>query len=147
MSTTSARTGLIALGLAAAVALPAAASAQSWSNGQSWRNDQSWGNGQSWRGDYGRRGGYDYNSSSFKGYPEFRDVREHLKEIIQQGEAEGSLTRADAQEFVNQYKDIEAQELRDYRRYGSNLPWGERQNIRQQLSQLDGEVDQARRED
>ena len=61
MYITSARTRLIALGLAAAVALPAAASAQSWRD-----ND-------------GRRGGYDYNYSSFKGYPEFRDVREHLK--------------------------------------------------------------------
>jgi hypothetical protein len=133
------KTAALAALSAATLVLPGVASAQQFGFG--WARptpvqyyDQRRGD---WDRDYGRRWG---------GYPEFRGIENHIRGEIQQGLRDDLIERDDARDLMGQLRDIQAQELREYRVHGWNLPADDRYRIRGRLQQLDRLVDQIRDE-
>lgn len=129
---------------AAALALPAAASAQQY-YGQSPEgrqySQQPYGQQyQQPRGDWnqGRRG--------FSGYPEYRGIEAHIRQEIAEAVRDDMIERGDARDLMNQLRQIQAQEAREFRVHRWNLPDDDRMRIRSQLTQLDQVVDQTRNE-
>lgn len=125
---------MAALG-AAALVLPAAAQAQSWYGGGYDR--PTYGD----RGDYYGGGWRDRDDWRFPGYPEFRGAEDHIRGEIIQAMRSGAIDRDDAREFFGRLNGIRAQETREFRVHGWNLPWDDRASIRAQLDRLDRSVD------
>ena len=124
---------------AAALLLPAAASAQSY-YGQ--------GSGGYGRPTYSQPHG-DYNRRRRDGqgvYPQFRGIEQHIRSEIYDGVRQDLLQRDDAQDLLGQLRDIQAQEWREYRVHGWNLPYADQARIQQRLTELDRLVDQTRDE-
>jgi|GEM_PF-3347271 len=92
------------------------------------------------RGDYGRR------RSTYGSYPQFRGIEQHIRSEIQSGLREDQLEPDDARDLLNQLRQIQSQEAREFRVHGWNLPADDQARIREQLSQLDSTVDQTRQE-
>lgn len=124
----------------AALALPYAASAQQY-YGQPYYSQPSYGQPQ---GDYHDRGwGW---RRSFPGYPEFRGEEEHIRREIWESVREDMIEPDDARELMQQLKQIQWHEQREFQVHGWNLPDDDRQRIRFELDQLDRQVDQIREE-
>jgi hypothetical protein len=77
---------------------------------------------------YGADAGYD------TGYSEFRNVEDHIRREIDDGVRDDLLEQADASDFRDQLRRIQAREARD------------KAEIRAQLDQLDRQVDRTRNE-
>ncbi len=133
----SARTKLLLVLGAAALAVPAAASAQQY-YGQPQYGHPSYGQP---RGDWyrGRR-------VRFGGYPEFKPLEAHIRGEIQDGLRDDLLMADDARDLTGQLRQIQLEEWREYRVHGWNLPEDDRARIRSELNQLDQTVDQTRDE-
>ncbi len=146
---------------AAALAVPAAASAQEYYRqqyGQEQYGQEQYGQEQYGRQYYGqpqyrqpfyqqpqsdwRRG----RSARFGSYPEFRPLEMHIRQEIQDGVRDDMLAPDDAQDLMGQLRQIQAEEMREYRVHGWNLPNNDRARIRAELNQLDQVVDQTRNE-
>lgn len=100
---------------------------------------------QQWGGDYGAR----WNNSgryAFRGYPEFRGAKAHIRDEVRQGLEEGWLDEDQAQDFTQELRRVQMQEAREFRVHGWNLPEGDRAAIRSSLDELDQSIDQARDE-
>lgn len=82
----------------------------------------------------------------FNGYPEFRGIEAHIRSEIQEGVREDLIERDDARDLMNQLRDIQMQEAREFRVHGMNLPDDDRYRLRSQLQELDRLVDQVREE-
>jgi hypothetical protein len=145
-----------ALGVAA-LALPIAAQAQSYGGygqggygqGGPGYGQGGYGYGQGYggyggRGDYygGRGGGY----GGFSGYPEFRGIENHIRSEIIQAVRFDMIERDDASDLMNQLRQIQMWERREFSYHGWNLPPDDRERIRNALDQLDHEVDRIRDE-
>lgn len=123
------RTAVLLVAGLAALSLPIAASAQSWG------------------GDYASGRSYSYGGRyAFRGYPEFRSVKAHIRSEIRQGLEEGWLDEDQAQDFNQQLRQIQQNEAQEYRAHGWNLPENDRADIRSGLQELDQAVDEARDE-
>ena len=92
-------------------------------------------------GDYGRRRHTQYGS-----YPQFRGIEAHIRQEIVEGVREDLIQRDDARDLLSQLRQIQADESREFRVHGWNLPEDDQQRIREQLQQLDSLVDQTRAE-
>ena len=121
--TTKARLALAA-GIAA-LAIPALAAAQSWG------------------GDYQEGRGYD-GRYAFRGYPEFRDEKAHVRAEIREGVEEGWLDNDDARQLYGQLWQVQRREFREFREHGWDLPGWDRRGIRERLNELDRSIDEAR---
>jgi hypothetical protein len=91
-------------------------------------------------GDYGVRRG------RFSGYPQFREIEAHIRSEIVQALRDDMIEQDGAGELMGQLRDIRAQETREYRAHGWNLPSDDDQRIRAQLGELDRQVDEMRDE-
>lgn len=132
---------LLAAG-AAILVLPGAASAQQYYGQRDARQPQYQG-----QQDYGRTAGdYGARRGRFSGYPQFRDIEAHIRREIDQALRDDLIEREGAEDLLGQLRDIRAQETREYRSHGWNLPRDDDQRIRAQLSELDRQVDQMRDE-
>ena len=136
---------LLAIGAAAAIA-PAAASAQSYYDPYRQRPYEQRAYDPYQRGylapprgdfDQGRRGGYG-------AYPRFRGIEQHIRAEIIQGVRDDLIERDDARDLLDQLRDIQAQEWREYRVHGWNLPYDDQARIQARLNALDRLVDQIR---
>jgi len=94
------------------------------------------------RGDFSRG-----RQDSFGVYPEFRDVELHIRREIQDGVREDFIEPDDARDLMAQLRDIQGQELREFRVHGWGLPQDDKARIRSDLDRLDRLVDQIRDED
>lgn len=131
---------ILAAASATALIIPAAASAQSYypQYGQGYYNPPP---------RYGQPGGDYYQRRDGNGvYPQFRGVEQHIRSEIYQGLREDLIERDDARDLLNQLRDIQGQEWREYRVHGWNLPYDDQARIQGRLNQLDGLVDQIRDE-
>lgn len=132
-----------------ALALPAAASAQQYYGQPEYRPQPQY-DGQRDYGQpqYGQPPG-DWRQSrrdGFAGYPQFRRVEAHIRQEIQQGVRDDLLARDDAADLMSQLRQIQMQEMREYRVHGRNLPYDDQMRIGSELDQLDHVVDQTRDE-
>ena len=127
---------LLAAGVAI-LACPGAASAQPEYRQPSYEGQRDYGQP---AGDYGVRRG------RFSGYPQFRDIEAHIRSEIVQALGDDLIERADARDLMGQLRDIRAQEAREYRVHGWNLPRDDDERIRAQLGELERRVDQMRDE-
>jgi hypothetical protein len=93
------------------------------------------------RGDFSRG-----RQAGFGVYPEFRDVEVHIRSEIQDGVREDLIEPDDARDLTAQLRDIQGQEMREFRVHGWNLPQDDRARIRSDLDRLDHLVDQIRDE-
>lgn len=133
------KNSLLSIAGAAALLVPAAASAQGY-YGQGYNR---YGDGY----DRGYERGGDYRPSrAFPGYPEFRGLEEHIRAEIRDSLRQDLIERDDARDLFQQLRDIQAQEAREFRVHGWNLPNDDRYRIRTRLEQLDRLVDQIREE-
>ena len=131
---------LVALGAAALIA-PQTSQAQSYYGGRYEQPYRAQDYGQP-RGDYSDRS----RSVRFNGYPEFRGLEAHIRGEIFQAVRDDEIEREDARDLMNQLRDIQMQEAREYRIHGWRLPDDDRYRIRSRLDQLDALVDQTRQE-
>ena len=122
----------------AALVLPSAAGAQQFYGPSPYRQVQYY---DQRRGDFDRDQGRRWG-----GYPEFRDIENHIRREIQEGVREDLLERDDARDLMGQLRDIQMQEAREFRVHGWSLPDDDRYRIRARLEQLDRLVDQTRDE-
>lgn len=130
---------LLAAGAAALVA-PAAASAQQYGG---YENQPYYGQS---GGDYGQpRGDYGWRRG-FNGYPEFRGIESHIRGEIYQGLRDDTLDREGANDLLAQLQQVRYDEMREFRYHGWNLPYDDRMRIREELQQLDQQVDETRAE-
>jgi hypothetical protein len=133
------KAALAAIG-AAGLVIPAAAAAQPYyapTHGQFYRAQY-----------YGERGG-DYDDrwrAQYGRYPEFRGIEEHIRREIQEGVRDDLIERDDARDLFAQLRDIQAQEAREFRVHGWNLPEDDRYQLRSRLERLDALVDEIRAE-
>lgn len=130
---------------AATLAVPAAASAQTYYA----HVGRTWGGAQPYYAQYygAPRGDYDRGwRGRFSGYPEFRGIEDHIRSEIQEGVRDDLIERDDARDLFGQLRDIRAQEAREFRVHGWNLPQDDRYRIRARLQQLDHQVDEIREE-
>jgi len=100
---------------------------------------------QSWGGDYGPRWS-DGGRYGFRGYPEFRGEKSHIRSEIRQGLDAGWLDDDQAGAFYQQLRRIQQEETSEYREHGWNLPDRDRGEIRSSLHELDRAIDEARDE-
>jgi hypothetical protein len=130
---------LYAIG-AASLALPGAASAQEYygqSYGQPYYGQPHY---EQPHGDwYGRRYG-------FRGYPEFQGIENHIRREIEESARDDMIERDDAQDLMDQLRQIQMQEAREFSFHGWNLPDDDRARIHAQLDRLDHVVDETRDE-
>jgi hypothetical protein len=96
--------------------------------------------------EYAPRGDYDDRRVRFGGYPAFRGLEAHIRGEIADGVRNDLIERDDARDLMNQLRDIQRQEAREFRVHGWTLPNDDRYRIRSQLKQLDQLVDQVRDE-
>jgi hypothetical protein len=145
---------LLAIG-AAALAMPAAASAQSEyrpsygqpSYGQPTYGQYGYGQPSYDRGYQQPQGDwYQGRRTRYRGYPQFRPIEAHITREIQDGVREDTLAQDDARDLMGQLRQIQAEEYREYRVHGWNLPEDDQVRIRSELGQLDQLVDQTRAE-
>lgn len=131
----------------AVIILPAVASAQSYYEQPRQRSYSQYDNGYGQR-DYGRSSGdyYQRRRSTSGVYPQFRGIEQHIRSEIASSVRDDMIARDDAQDLLAQLRDIQNEELREYRVHGWNLPYDDQQRIQQELSQLDQLVDQTRQE-
>ena len=120
----------LAIAGAASLLIPAAAAAQSYYA----------------QGYYAPRGDYDGARRGFAGYPEFRGIEGHIRGEIRDGLQQDLIEPDDARDLLGQLRDIERQEVREFRVHGWSLPDDDRDRIRARLDQLDHLVDQIRAE-
>lgn len=155
---------ILGLGAAAALAIPYAASAQQY--GQPYGQGQQYPQGQPYpegqqrpQGEYPqgqpyygqRQGDYDSNRGQawgrrFPGYPEFRGEEQHIRREIWESQREDMIEPDDARDLMQQLRQIQWHEQREFQVHGWNLPDDDRQRIRFELDQLDHQVDQIRQE-
>jgi hypothetical protein len=121
---------------AAALAVPAAASAQEYYD-RGYDRDQP-------RGDYDQGEGGGWFGSGV--YPEFKRIEAHIRGEIRQALREDMIEPDDARDLIGQLRQIQWQERREFRVHGWNLPEDDRERLRDQLGQLDHQVDQIRNE-
>ncbi len=95
---------------------------------------------------YGRQGDYSSRRSNYGSYPQFRGLEQHIRSEIQDGLRDDLLASDDARDLLNQLRQIQYQEAREFRVHGWNLPYDDQQRIREQLNQLDRTVDETRQE-
>jgi hypothetical protein len=121
---------------AASVVTATAASADPWygRDGDRWTGYRY---GNSGYGDYGRR-------DDFRGYPEFKGVKFHIRQEIAQGLRDGWLDRWTAARLDQQIYRITAWESREFEAHGWGLPDDDRARIRSALDRIDHQVDEAR---
>ena len=104
-------------------------------------------NGYDRHDDHGRgddyRGRRDYGRGS---YPQFRGMEQHIRSAIERAVRADMIQRDDAPDLMNQLRQIQYQEQREMSRHGYNLPRDDEQRIREQLAQLDRQVDEMRQE-
>ena len=93
-----------------------------------------------------RRGDYYNPRTSYGSYPQFRGIEAHIRREIQSGLRDDLLAPDDARDLLNQLRQIQYQEAREYRVHGWNLPSDDEQRIREQLTELDKTVDETRQE-
>ena len=138
----SPKTIMLMAASAAALIAPAAASAQPY-YGQYGQGSNGYG-----QPTYGQpHGDYNRGRRDRQGvYPQFRGIEQHIRSEIYDGVREDLLQRDDAQDLLAQLRDIQAQELREYRVHGWNLPYEDQTRIQQRLNELDRLVDQTRDE-
>jgi hypothetical protein len=130
---------LTAMG-AASLTLPAVASAQPYYGGY----QQPYYGGYYQQHDYGRGDYYgDRDDRRFAGYPEFRGAEDHIRSEIFQAMRDGSIERYAGYRMLQRLNDIRAQEAREFREHGWNLPYDDRMRIRAQLDRLDRWIDRA----
>lgn len=132
-----------------ALAIPYAASAQQYYAQPYYGGQPNYG-GQPYygqpRGDYYDRGrGWGWGQR-FPGYPEFRGPEAHIRREIQEAVREDMIAPDDARELMEQLRRIQWGEQREFQAHGWNLPDDDRQRIRDELDQLDRQVDQIRQE-
>jgi hypothetical protein len=127
----------------AALSIPAAASAQ----GQPYAGQQ-YGQPQYGQGSYGQPRGdwHQRRQSRYGSYPEFRPIEMHIRQKIQDGVRDDMIASDDARDLMGQLRQIQSQEMREFRVHGWNLPEADRMRIHSQLDQLDQLVDQTRAE-
>jgi hypothetical protein len=82
----------------------------------------------------------------YRGYPQFRQIEAHILGEIQDGVREDTLAPDDARDLMGQLRQIQAEEYREYRVHGWNLPEDDQVRIRAELGQLDRLVDETRAE-
>jgi hypothetical protein len=133
------KTAIVAAVGAAALALPAAASAQSWDD-PGYARPYANGDYGAWRGD----GDQDYRR--FAGYPEFRGAEDHIRREIREAVRDDRIEADDAQALMGRLWRIRAQEAREFRVHGWNLPDDDRERLHAQLDRLDRVVDETRDE-
>lgn len=100
---------------------------------------------QQWGGDYGAR----WNNPgryAFRGYPEFRGEKAHIRSEIREGLEEGWLDEDQAQNLTQELWQVQQQESREFRVHGWSLPYQDRAAIRSSLDELDHSIDEARDE-
>ncbi|MBV9693924.1 MAG: hypothetical protein JO261_09495 [Alphaproteobacteria bacterium] len=96
-------------------------------------------------GDY--YGGYGaLYGPSFYGYPEYRGAEQHIRGEIWQAVRDDMIEREDAQALFAELQQIRQHQAREFQKHGWNLPYWDRQEIRNELNRLDREVDQIRQE-
>ena len=96
--------------------------------------------------------GYDHRDGDFhqrrRGrlgvYPQFRAIEGHIQYEIQDGLREDLLMPDDAQDLTGQLRQIQYDEMREYRVHGWNLPWNDQARIQGELNDLDRTVDEIR---
>lgn len=131
---------------AVALTLPALASAQGYYGQPGYAQGD--GRGYYDRGDDAPRGDYDrYRRGDVGPYPEFRGIEQHIRQEIQGGVREDLIERDDARDLMDQLRDIQNRERREYAVHGWNLPGDDRERIRDDLNRLDRLVDRIRSED
>lgn len=81
-----------------------------------------------------------------RGYPEFRQFEEHIRDEIRGDVRQDLIEPEDARDLMDQLRDIHRQEAREFAVHGPNLPMDDRMRIRRQLERLDHEVDRIRDE-
>ena len=131
--------GLAAIG-AAGLVIPGVAAAQAYAAP---------GYGQIYHAPYygERRADYDDGRRvQYGSYPEFRGIEQHIRREIVEGVREDLIERDDARDLFGQLREIQAQESREFRVHGWNLPDDDRYRIRSELQRLDALVDQIRAE-
>lgn len=79
-------------------------------------------------------------------YPQFRPVERHIQHEIQEGLREDMLEPDDARDLMGQLRQIQYDEMREYRVHGWNLPYGDQARIQAALNRLDRRVDETRDE-
>lgn len=139
------KTSALALLGAAAIAAPGAATAQPFYGPAYGQTQYTQYYGQP-RNDNAPRGDWYAGRSRFAGYPEFRGIEEHIRREIQSGVREDLIEPEDARDLMNQLRDIQNWEAREFRIHGWNLPGDDRYRLRSRLDQLDRLVDQIRDE-
>ena len=92
------------------------------------------------------RGDYYRQRPTYSSYPQFRGLEQHIRSEIQSGLRDDLIAPDDARDLLNQLRQIQYQEAREYRVHGWNLPRDDDQRIRQQLNELDRTVDETRQE-
>lgn len=133
------RTKLMAALTTATLALPAMAAAQPYYGQPFDRGYPS--DYERPRGDFSRG-----RQPGFGVYPEFRDVELHIRREIQDGVREDLIEPDDARDLMAQLRDIQGQEMGEFRVHGWSLPQDDRARIRSNLDRLDQLVDQIRDE-
>ncbi len=98
---------------------------------------------QSWGGDYQEGGGWG-GRYAFRGYPEFRDEKAHIRAEIREGVEEGWLDNDDARHLNGQLWRVQRREVREFHEHGWDLPSWDRRDIRERLNELDRSIDEAR---
>jgi hypothetical protein len=129
---------------AASLGLPAVAAAQQYGQPDYGRRyggyDQPYGGP---RGDYDRAYGRRYG---FQGYPEFRDIEDHIRQEIRESVRDDMIEPDDARDLMSQLQQIRYQEQREFQVHGWRLPDDDRERIGDRLQQLDHLVDETRDE-
>jgi hypothetical protein len=108
------------------------------------RSNGQYNNGQYNNGQYNN--GYNNRPQSFGGYPQFAGLENHIQKNIEEGARDDLIDPYDARDFTRQLEAIRAEEVRDYRSYGRNLPRRIENRLQQRLQRLDDVVDRTREE-
>ena len=132
----NAKTLILGLAGAAALAFPYAASAQQYCAQPYYGQPQ---------GDYSRVRGEGWGRR-FPGYPEFRGEEAHIRREIWESVREDMIAPDDGRDLMQQLRQVQWREQRDFQFHGWSLPDDDRQRIRFELDQLDRQVDQIRQE-